>query len=155
MTKAVEDGFYHSDMKTRLAELMSDKAELTAQLEPASDIAQVAIHPRLHELYYRKVQYLERMLAGDNAEAAHELVRSMMERVTVAPSPNGYTAVLHGDLANILAISQASAEATAPKSKLPDTSVPGSQLSVVAGARFELATFVVMSQLIPTFINSD
>jgi site-specific DNA recombinase len=141
MTKAVEDGFYHSDMKTRLAELMSDKAELTAQLEPVSQVDQVAIHPRLHELYYRKVQNLESMLAGENAEAARELVRSMIEKVTIAPDPKGYTAVLHGDLANILAISQASAETTTAKSKLPDTQMSGSQLSVVAGARFELTTF--------------
>lgn len=135
MTKAVEDGFYHSDMKTRLDELLSDKAVLTAQLDPVSQVDQVAIHPRLHELYYRKVQNLESMLAGENAEAARELVRSMIERVTIAPDPNGYTAVLHGDLANILAISRASAEIAIPKRKLPDTQMSGSQLSVVAGAR--------------------
>jgi site-specific DNA recombinase len=141
MTKAVEDGFYHSEMKVRLAELMTDKAVLTAQLEPATNIEQVAIHPRLHELYSRKVQNLERLLANENAEAARELVRSMIEKVTIAPDPNGYTAVLHGDLANILAISQASAETVTPKGKLPDTQMSGSQLSVVAGARFELTTF--------------
>jgi site-specific DNA recombinase len=141
MTKAVEDGFYHSDMKTRLGELMSEKTALTAQLEPASSIDQVAIHPRLHELYYRKVQNLERMLAGDNAEAARETVRSMIEKVTIAPEVKGYMAVLHGDLASILAISQASADTINPKEKLPDTQMSGSQLSVVAGARFELTTF--------------
>ena len=136
MTKAVEDGFYHSDMKARLAELMSEKTALATQLEPASDIDRVTIHPRLHELYYRKVQNLERLLAGDNAEAARETVRSLIEKVTIAldDSSNGYSAVLHGDLANILAISQASDEISSLKRKLPDTQMSGSQLSVVAGA---------------------
>jgi site-specific DNA recombinase len=143
MTKAIEDGFYHSEMKSRLAELMSEKACVEAQTEQNASAEQVVIHPRLHELYFRKVQDLEQRLAVQEAEAARELIRSMIEKVTIGPNqgPSDYTAVLYGDLANILAICQAATDSATPISKLPDTRVSGSQLSVVAGARFELTTF--------------
>ena len=89
-------------------------------------------------MYRRKVEQLEDALASgvDQAEA-FELVRSMIDRVVLTPrtAGGGLDAELHGVLANILAVCS---EANAKK---PSGGPEGCQLSVVAGAGFEPATF--------------
>jgi site-specific DNA recombinase len=108
MTAAVEDGFYHPDMKNRLAELIADKTALLSQMTPDIGNESIIVHPRLRELYTRKIERLESILGGENAESAHEMIRSMIEKVIVAPSsgPGDYSAVLYGELATILAVSE-------------------------------------------------
>jgi hypothetical protein len=68
---AIEDGLYDPGMKERLATLRAEKAELEANAaEPAEADLQVLMHPRLPDLYRRKVEALERVLDGpDWAEA--------------------------------------------------------------------------------------
>lgn len=60
--RAIEDGLYESAMKARMATLKTEKASREAAPED--------LHPRLPELYRRKVEELERVLDGpDRAEA--------------------------------------------------------------------------------------
>ena len=143
MMTAIEDGFYAPEMKDRLAVLTSEKAALSAHITGEDHQDKVVIHPRLHELYKRKIAALQDMLEGENADAARDMIRSMIEKVMIAPAsnPSGYVAELYGELAAILAVSQETGEQKSPKSQLPGIGIPGSQLSVVAGARFELTTF--------------
>jgi hypothetical protein len=62
--------------------------------------------------------------------------RSLIERIELHPGSEGKSvdALLYGDLAEILAL----CASTDDKGKLHRTAVPGSQLSVVAGARNRL-----------------
>jgi site-specific DNA recombinase len=71
---------------------------------------------------------------------ATELIRQLIEKVEMIPdidAPDGMRMEVHGALAEILPL----AAGKAPKRKLPGIVMPGSQLSVVAGAGFEPATF--------------
>ena len=120
-------------MKERLTTLRAEKANLEADAsEPAEADLQVLLHPRLPDLYRRKVEALERVLDGPDRAEAMDLIRSMIERVELRPRADGdkcLEAVLFGDLAAILA-----ASAGADKQKLPGAGgPPGSQLSLVAG----------------------
>ena len=127
-------------MKSRLAALKEDKARLLAQTAdiPDRDVS-VLTHPKLAEVYRRKVANLETLLEGSDHRPALELIRSMIDGVILVPNTDrtALDATLVGDLASILNIC---AEVSG-KSKLPGIAASGSQLSVVAGARFELTTF--------------
>ncbi|MCZ8102043.1 MAG: hypothetical protein O9972_29620 [Burkholderiales bacterium] len=138
LMKAIEDGLYEPSMKERMKALQAEREALAAEPEVSStpDL-DVLLHPRLPELYRRKVAELERVLEGPDRAEAMELIRSMIERVEITPRAdgNGVDAVLHGDLAAILA----ACGAAGSKSKLPGAGQrPGSQLSVVAGTRNHL-----------------
>jgi site-specific DNA recombinase len=140
LTQAIEDGFYHPDMKDRLSELTAEKEVMMGRSREEDEPDKVVVYPRLHELYLRIIRGLEKMLGGPDATAAREMIRSMIEKVTIKPSPgpNGYGATLHSELAAILAVSNEAGTTTKKKSQLPGTALagaPGSQLSVVAGTR--------------------
>ena len=108
MTAAIEDGFYQANMKTRMTALVAQKAALTEQTTPQKSTDSDFVHPRLHEIYARKIATLQEMLDGDDADTARELIRSMIEKVTITSGarPEGYSAVLHGELAAILAVGE-------------------------------------------------
>ena len=76
---------------------------------------------------------------------AVELIQSMMSKVVVIPTEgaeDGVTLEVYGDLAQILSLSKQTQDAHDPeRKKLPANILAESQLSVVAGARFELTTF--------------
>ena len=73
-------------------------------------------------------------------QRAHEVLADLIEEIVLTPDPaaqDGYQIELRGDFVGILG-----AYTGAPKDKLPNAvKLSGSQLSVVAGARFELTTF--------------
>ncbi len=70
---------------------------------------------------------------------AIEIIRDLVDKVVLIPAPNGdgLDAELYGDLATILDF----CGSDPGKQKLPGSREPRSQLSVVAGAGFEPATF--------------
>ena len=137
--KAVEDGMYTPSMKDRLISLEQHKEELEAELD-APPPSPLRIHPNIHKVYERKVAELIDVLNDDSIKAeAIEIIRGLVDKVVLVPEPNGtgLDAELHGDLATILDFCGGSSE----KEELPGSREPGSQLSVVAGAGFEPATF--------------
>ena len=69
----------------------------------------MALHPSLPQLYRRKVERLESLLADPElAGEAMEAIRALIERIVLTPRPaGGLDAVLHGDLAQILTIAEA------------------------------------------------
>ena len=74
-------------------------------------------------------------------DEAGKALRSLIDKVVLTPDPGaegGLSAMLHGELASILNLAS---DPVGANKKLPGTCVPGSQLSVVAGTRFELMTF--------------
>jgi hypothetical protein len=109
-------------LEARKAELLADRPETTP----------LRLHPRLAERFAEKVARLEEALEDpvDGHQAA-EIIRGMIDRILRTPTQDGLLAELHGDLAVILAVCD---EAESNK-ELPGPDEPGSQLSVVAGAR--------------------
>ena len=137
--RAIEDGLYDSTIKERLATLKAERDAIQESPEQNTENELVILaHPNLPALYRRKVEQLEQVLEGPDKAEAMELIRSMIERVDLHPreSGTGLDAVLHGDLAAILA-----ACAGVQKANAPDLAASGRQLSVVAGTGFEPVTF--------------
>jgi site-specific DNA recombinase len=135
----IEEGKYSRALGDRLADLERQQELLRDRLRDAPPCT-VRLHPRLAEIYAEKVQQLETSL-NDSAirEEAAEVLRSLIDRIELSPRGDGkgVYAVLHGDLAEILAFCHESDGAK----KLPKTGVSASQLSVVAGRGFEPLTF--------------
>jgi site-specific DNA recombinase len=127
---AVEEGNYSRALGDRLAELERQQEVLRDRLSGAPPSV-VRLHPRLAEIYAEKVKQLETSL-NDPAirEQAADVLRPLIDRIELSPlgDGKGVDAVLHGDLAEILAFCNQS-------DTLPQTGVSGSQLSVVAGTR--------------------
>ena len=142
MIRAIEDGLYQPSMKGRMAELEAEKAALEERLA-APEPPTLRLHPNLAGMYRQKVAALEQALADPEIKAeAMEIVRSMIEGITLTPGEGGELDVaLQGDLARILQL----CEAGAGKDERPGTGVPGrhasGRLSVVAGVGFEPTTF--------------
>ena len=144
MIRAIEDGLYQPSMKERMTALEAEKAQLTAELRPSRDTAPVALHPNLPALYRRKVEELEAVLADPElGPEAMEAIRPMITRIVLTPrAEGGMEAVLEGDLARILTICAGAERTNARRvSGGRSADVLGRQVSVVAGAGFEPATF--------------
>jgi len=63
------------------------------------------MHPNLPDLCRRKVRELERLLDEDSdREVGRELVRPMIDRVVLKPGPDALAALLHRQLAAIVAV---------------------------------------------------
>ncbi|MCI4680511.1 recombinase family protein [Rhodoblastus acidophilus] len=140
MMRAIEDGLYEPSMKERLKALQNERRDLEVDVaETAEAELTILSHPNLPELYRRKVEQLEAILEGPDRAEAMDLIRSMIDRIELCPraEANGLDAILHGDLAAILAACAGAAQ----KENAPDLAISGRRLSVVAGAGFEPATF--------------
>lgn len=90
-------------------------ARLTAEAATVPTIP----HPRIAEAYRRRVETLELALGEGSPEAqeALDLVRGLIERVTIVPdgsAPDGIWLEIEGDLAELLVFS-VSGQAKAPK----------------------------------------
>jgi site-specific DNA recombinase len=139
VVRAIEDGMYQPSMKARMDELEAEKAMLEERLASAPEAPKIRLHPNLPGLYREKVAQLEQALVDPaiKAEAA-EVIRSHIERITLTPDAEGALEVqLYGDLARILQF----CEAGEHKRQRPGHGRPERELSVVAGAGFEPATF--------------
>ena len=132
---AIEEGGYSRALGDRLADLEKQQELLEARLSEAPPLT-VRLHPRLAEVYAEKVQQLEQSLNDPaiRAETA-DVLRSLIDRIELRPKGEGQgiAATLHGDLAQILALCADAGR----KQKLPKAEASGSQLSVVAGARYQ------------------
>ncbi|MGI4764645.1 MAG: recombinase family protein [Janthinobacterium lividum] len=93
--------------------------------------------PNLADVYQAKVFKLQEALEEDDAGAARELLRNLIDKVRVTPCPGDTkaqpTIEVRGELAAMLALGSGSSEAAA--------SALASQLKLVAGAGFEPAAF--------------
>ena len=99
------------------------------------------IHPNLAKLYRKKVEELETLVAVDGAEAeAVQLVRSLVERITLTPEAGQLRVDLEGDLAAILAI----ASNKKPAGESPDGLA---QVKLVAGVGLRRGSPLTYSQI--------
>ncbi len=128
---AIAGGIRTPGLQTRLEELEAQIAELDAKLsEPVP--SPVRLHPNLSELYRSKVADLAQALSDPAIRTgALEIIRGLIERVTVQHERDGVQIDLEGALAAMIGLVQND------KSRL----AAAGSVKVVAGAGFEPATF--------------
>ncbi|WP_431197664.1 recombinase family protein [Shimia thalassica] len=132
LVQALIDGAPASTVKDKMAGLEVRKAELENALKSAPPL-QPVLHPNMSDLYHSKVSNLANALNAPEARAeAAEALRSLIDKVVLTPTEDGYDINLHGDLAGILAL------ASEPKAKTAEAVL---QISLVAGVGFEPTTF--------------
>jgi site-specific DNA recombinase len=99
---AIVDGMYHASMKEKMTNLEARKAELTEQLA-AAEVPPPLLHPNMAVLYRERISSLRQSLQAEatRAEAA-ELLRSLVDQITLVPEVGALSIVLRGDLAALL-----------------------------------------------------
>ena len=136
--QAIEDGFYQSSMKARLAELEHKKQTLSDVLERSSEPPVLRLHPSLADVYRTKVRNLSSALQDPSLKTeATEALRGLISEVRMMPdeiAPNGHHIELVGELAGILGLE--SLDTTKPAHIARARSV-----TLVAGVGFEPTTF--------------
>ena len=94
------------------------------------------LHPNLAAIYKEKIANLVRSLNDPNTLIeANTAIRQLIERVRLVPENGELKIELYGELAALLKLG------TAPKNKHPQAESEGVQITMVAGAGFEPATF--------------
>ncbi|MDP0930222.1 recombinase family protein [Paracoccus onubensis] len=162
--EAITDGMYHPSMKEKMTALEARKFELAEKLANADEPPPL-LHPNMATLYAQRIAELSANLQqeGSRAQAA-EILRSLIEQVTLVPENGELAIVLRGDLGailrftagrkdpdflseaealdNLLAQSSGSRRAVSRQAKTSAAAaLEVSQLSLVAGVGFEPTTF--------------
>ena len=123
--------------------LEEQKAVLENKLKLAP-AAEPLLHPALATIYGHKVERLEASLnePGTGREA-FELLRGLIDSIILTPAEGKLEIELRGDLAGILAVSQAGRTKTSSKEK-------ALQIKMVAGARNRL--YLQLQELLATIL---
>ena len=117
--------------------LEARKADVVARLA-APEEPKPLIHPNLAEVYRRKVAALNEALEDDaTRDEAMDLIRSLIERITLTPEEAGLRIDLKGELAGILALCDAGKK----KPGADSGAGPMEKIKMVAGRGFEPLTF--------------
>ena len=94
------------------------------------------LHPNLAAIYKEKIANLVRSLNDPNTLIeANTAIRQLIERVQLVPENGELKIELYGELGALLKL------ATEPKNEHPQAESEGVQITMVAGAGFEPATF--------------
>jgi site-specific DNA recombinase len=128
LVQAIADGMSVRTIQERLEELEARRTELETELSAPEPPAPI-LHPCMSEVYRKRVTELaEALQTSDARTEAAEILRSLIERIELRPTSDGYDILLRGDLGGILRLSA--------NSKKP-AAVSGdglSQVALVAGA---------------------
>jgi hypothetical protein len=128
LVEAIIEGADALAVNAKLKLLEEQRALLEAKVAATPD-SEPLLHPALSTVYRNAVERLETLLRHpDTREEAFGLVRSLIDAVILTPVNGKLEIELHGDLAGILALSQAGKQsAFSPKEK-------ALQIKMVAGA---------------------
>jgi site-specific DNA recombinase len=122
-------------VKAKMECLEARRAELAPKVAAAEGPAPL-LHPKMAEIYRRKVTDLHAALNDDEATRAEaaDILRSLIDAIILVPEGNELKIELRGDLAGILNV--------AANEKSPSvTDGLVSQVEMVAGEGFEPSTF--------------
>ncbi len=136
LVDAITEGTPVAAVGDRLAGLERRRLALESEASAAATPAP-RLHPNLAETYRRKVAHLSEAQAAENAVEARELVRGLVESITVSPEGEHRRIEVRGELAAILALSSGASNRMA----VGDASSLALQVKLVAGAGFEPAAF--------------
>src|SRR5688572_10296602 len=141
--EAVEKGLYSPSMNDRMRQLEAERQALQKAEEALQAPQAVMIHPKLAELYRRRVADLEKLLVDPElGSEAMDLIRSMITEIKVVPREDaeGVHLELAGDLARILHLCSTSTMQNAQAVGAGRSGI-SYEVSVVAGRGFEPLTF--------------
>jgi site-specific DNA recombinase len=125
---AVDEG------KTEIKALDARRKGLQAQLETADEPPPL-LHPEMAELYRQKVTKLAQALKHPETRTeATEALRGLIDAIVMTPAEGALSIELKGNLAAMLG-------ATVQSKRATETETLSLQVSMVAGAGFEPATF--------------
>ena len=95
------------------------------------------IHPNLAETYRRTVSSLLEVLARDDGAESRDIVRGLIETITLVPEDGKLHVEIRGELASILSLSASGRASPLARS----AEVLAQQVKLVAGVGFEPTTF--------------
>jgi site-specific DNA recombinase len=134
LVEAIVQGADALALNAKLKTLEEQKAVLESKLK-ATPAAEPLLHPALATIYRNKVERLEASLnEPSTGREAFELLRGLIDSVILTPADGKLEIELRGDLAGILAVSQAGKAKASSKEK-------ALQIKMVAGIGFEPMTF--------------
>ena len=141
--EAIADGLRTPGLLDKMKDLEAQQAVLQKTVNTAPP-PPPTLHPNLAELYKRKVEALHASLNNpDTRTEAAEILRSIIERITVRPLERGIFEIeLIGEIANMVNLAQNAAKPKTAASK-EATALGGyrGSVKVVAGVGFEPTTF--------------
>jgi site-specific DNA recombinase len=130
----LDDGIAVDEGKTEIKALDARRKGLQAQLETADEPPPL-LHPEMAELYRQKVTTLAQALEHPKTRTeATEALRGLIDAIVMTPAEGALRIELKGNLAAMLG-------ATVQSKRSPETGDLLLQVSMVAGAGFEPATF--------------
>jgi len=116
--RAIEDGNYNPTLTKRLTALEADKVKAEAEVASTAAPTKLRIHPNLPALYRRKVEQLEEALTEPATQVeAGEIIRSLIDRIELTPTDDTLAIKLYGDLAQIIAFSEAGKQKDPPRAR--------------------------------------
>ncbi|WP_245820741.1 recombinase family protein [Flavimaricola marinus] len=135
---AIAEGLRTKGLQDKLEVMEQRVAELDVLLAAPAPTP-VRLHPNLAEMYRRKVRTLSATLDDPEIRPqALEIIRSLIERVTVRHAEDGVVLTLDGALTAMNGLAQ---NAKSPSGEGPFAGIDVGSAKVVAGAGFEPATF--------------
>ena len=138
LVQALIDGVTASAVREKMATLEARKAALTRSLDDAP-APKPLLHPSMAQFHRDKVACLADALnAPDMRKEAAETLRGLVHTTVLTPGNDGNSILLKGDLAAILGLASGSGDGKTAAAGGPSAV---SQVSLVAGAGFEPATF--------------
>ncbi len=134
---AIAEGLRAPGLQKRLEELEFRRAELEQEIGSAST-PPIRLHPNLAQVYRRKVERLQHALNDPEIrEEAIQVLRSLLERVVVAPAETGFEVEIVGDIAQMIEIGMDEDQKKGPNLN----ERMARSVKVVAGVGFEPTTF--------------
>ena len=134
LVEAIMQGADALALNAKLKTLEEQKAILENKLKLAP-APEPLLHPALAAIYRNKVERLEASLnEPSTGREAFELLRGLIDSIILTPAEGKLEIELRGDLAGILAVSQAGRTKASSKEK-------ALQIKMVAGVGFEPTTF--------------
>ena len=133
---AIADGLRAPGLQQRLDELEARRMQLKQDLETRSTTP-VRLHPNLAQVYRRQVEQLQNCLNDPEIrDEALEILRGLVERVSIGPAENGREVEIVGEITKMVELGAGNEAKRATLDQAMTRSV-----KVVAGRGFEPLTF--------------
>ncbi len=136
LVDAIASGAPPASVNARLRELENRSKELELLIS-GTEAPAPRLHPNLGEVYRQTVSSLLEVLARDDSAEARDVVRGLIEAITLIPEDGKLRVEIRGELASILALSASGR--TAPSAVSAEA--VAQQVKMVAGIGFEPMTF--------------
>ena len=135
LIEAIKAGVPGDALKDEMQSLQDRQKKIEEDLSAVPPPAP-RLHPNLASIYKEKIINLVQALNDPNTLIeANTAIRQLIERVQLVPENGELKIELYGELAALLKLG------TEPKNQHPQAESEGVQITMVAGAGFEPATF--------------